>query len=287
MTLSGMKPSWKNLKGGGAKTPVGEMVGLFSGWRTEPSQYGTNVILEFSQCQMLRLDAPYPYAEWALSVKFSESANSGWGILGKSIADGLDIDIELMDIDLLSGRWCHMLREDNHSFGINKNVDPPVEMTGSVWKLIEFVQPGQPVTAVVAAPVPVAAPAPVVAPVAVMAPVAVPAPVAVATTPVTAAIPVVAGAAPAAVAVASVPAPVAAPTPTQGVVLSDDPQTRALQMLHGKDLSTFFQTAIPDQVIRIDGSLIQSITANAYVPAQVAAGKAVHNADGTYSVVGM
>tara|TARA_Y100000310_G_scaffold193641_1_gene193601 strand:+ start:8073 stop:8834 length:762 start_codon:yes stop_codon:yes gene_type:complete len=253
MIPDGLKPGWKNMKGGGSKTPVAEAVGLFSGWKTEVSNFGgNNVVLSFTNCQMLKLDAPYPYPDWDLSIKFSESINSGWGIIGTSLAEGLGLELDMLDIDLLRGRWCHMLREDNHSFGTNKTVNPPQAMLGSVWRLVRFVQPGESVVSVapVMAPTPVATPAPAQA---------IAAPVAVAT-----------------------PAPVVA-----AGELSTDPQTRALQLLHGKDLSAFFQAAIPDPIIRQDGSLVQTITSNAYVPAQVAAGKAIQNADGTYSVVGM
>lgn len=273
MIPDGLKPGWKNMKGGGSKTPVAEAVGLFSGWKTEVSNFGgNNVVLSFTNCQMLKLDAPYPYPDWDLSIKFSESINSGWGIIGTSLAEGLGLELDMLDIDLLRGRWCHMLREDNHSFGTNKTVNPPQEMLGSVWRLVRFVQPGESVVSVapVMAPTPVATPAPaqaIAAPVAVAAP----APVAVA-----------AVAAPVAIAPVATPAPVVA-----AGELSTDPQTRALQLLHGKDLSAFFQAAIPDPIIRQDGSLVQTITSNAYVPAQVAAGKAIQNADGTYSVVGM
>jgi hypothetical protein len=265
--VSGLKPTWQNMKGGGgAKTPVEEIVGQCYDWRLEANRWGSNdVTLMFNQCQILKSDTPFPYAEWELAIKYSDNANSGWGIFGNSAATALGIDIELLDIDLLKTRWIHLLRSEE-IFGDDAKAAPLPDGTqpkikGFVWRIIEFVQPGQPVAAVAQmAPAPI----PMVA-----------APVAVAT-------PVVNGPAPA-VAVATPPVVVAPVVAAPVAGLSPDQQ--ALELLHGRDISSFFQVAVPDVIIRTDAALVNSILSNAFVTTKIASGDVVRNDDGTHTVV--
>lgn len=294
---TGLKPSWQGLKTSqNFNNPVEEVVGQIVDWRIELDNFQNNqVILKFAQCQILKMDAPYPYPDWELSIKFSEHENSAWGFFGLSAAEALGTSIELLDIDLLKGRWAHVLRTP-HDYGPDKAKESspgvPARIMGVVYRIVKFIEPGTAVTSVapvapvavapVAVVAPVQAPAPIAAPVAMpaaqvmapaVAPVAVPvaaAPVAVATAPV--------AVAEAPVAVVETPAiPGAQPTP----------EDQALTLLHGKDIASFFQVAVPDPIIRTDPALVNAIMSGVFAQAQITSGKVVKNDDGTHSVVGM
>ena len=276
---SALKPSWQGLKGAqDFNNPVEEVVGTIVNWRLEPNHFGDNqVIFTFANCQILKADTPFPYPDWEMSIKFSESEKSGWGMFGVSAAAALGVDIELLDIDLLKQRQVHILRSP-YEYGPDKNkpelspgVWPP--MVGKVYRIIKFVQPGEPVTSV--APLSTTTVAP---------PATVPAPVPV-TTPVTMPDPQVA------------PAPWTAPTPTPtptapipstapagGEVSSED---HALTLLHGKTMAMFFQVAVPDPIVRLDPNLVNAIMSNTFIVGMVASGRVVMDEGGVYSVVGM
>lgn len=265
-----LKPSWKGLKGGGG-TPVAEVVGLCTGWSTDVNPFGgTNVLMRLANCQVIKSDSPYPYSDWTLQVKWSESQNSAWGKLGASIAKTLQIDIELLDIDLLTNQWLHLLRHDGYQFGTDRQTGQP--MVGTIWELTEVLQPGQQVTpaaAPVAAPqYPLASPAQVASPdggSAAMAQAPLAAPVVQAAT-------------------ISPQAPILPQETAGGGVTATDPYARAKQLLKGKDVASFLQAALPDAVIRGDPMLIQSILTNAFIPALASKGEATLQPDGTYDV---
>ncbi len=271
--VTGLKPSWQNLKGSGfaSKNPVEEMVGQLVSWQLVANNFGgNNIEFNFTQCQILKsYGVPYPYAEWTMSIKFSDSQSSGWGIFGTSVAEALGIDIELLDIDLLKGRWCHILQFE-HEFGEDSKAAPDPttglkpKIKGNVFKLVGLIVAGQQVVSVAGTPAAIVSPTPtpaVVAPIA--APVITPAPV------------VVDGLAPVAT--------IAPPPMVTGIT----PEQQALSLLHGKDTAGFFQVAVPDPLIRTDAALVNSILSNAFITAQIASGMVTKNADGTHSVVGM
>lgn len=154
----GLKPGWRGLKSvGDFKTPVIEFVGKLSKWRTEPSQFGNTIRMQFTNCQVLRADAPYTAAEVSLNIKFSEYENSGWGKLGASFAKVLNTSIDLLDVDFLVGQFLHMLRYDNVDFGfVTKEGD---QARGTVWACEAIVLPGASVAPKSIAPVlPIASP---------------------------------------------------------------------------------------------------------------------------------
>jgi len=243
-----MKPSWKNLKGAGGSTPIAEIVGHCDSWEIAPDAFGSNqVAFALSKCQVLKADSPYPYSDFTLSIKYSDSLNSGWGKFGDSVSKVLGIATDTLDVDLLKGQWLHLLRIDNVPYGTDRQTGQPI--TGTVWNLVEIVQEGAPVTAVhpslQAGAIPSAAPAPV----------------------------------------APVAAPVAVATPTN--TGSSDPQQRALELLHGKSQADYFPVALSDDILRKDPMLLNSILSNAFIAAKVASGDVTQNTDGTYSVVAM
>ncbi|KKK75202.1 hypothetical protein LCGC14_2876080, partial [marine sediment metagenome] len=78
---TGLKPTWRGLKTGGAwQTPLIELVGNFRLWTTEPNNFGrVQVRMTFDRVQVIRTDAPYPSAEAEIFINYSEQENSSWG----------------------------------------------------------------------------------------------------------------------------------------------------------------------------------------------------------------
>jgi len=310
---TGLKPSWQGLKAplASSTNPVEEVVGQFVDWRLELDSFNNNqIVFRFGQCQVLTSDVPFPYPDWELSVKFSEHEVSAWGFFGLSAAEALGTSIELLDIDLLKGRWAHVLRT-MHDYGPNKEKESspgvPARMVGAVYRIIRFIQPGEAVASIapprvvapIATPVPVAAtPAPVQ--VAMPAAQVIPAPTQTLTPTVQA--PLVNGEvsasaipspAPVMVSTPAVAAPVttvavpAAAIPATTVAPDITPEDQALLFLHGKDNASFFAAAIPDPIIRTNAELVNSIMSGVFIQAKITSGQVVKNDDGTHSVAGM
>ena len=289
MQPEALKPSWRGLQASGNQTPVSEVVGQVASWLMTPNNFGSqNVAINFVNCQVLDSDAAYVYSEWTLNIKYSDRQISGWGLFGVSLATALGVDIEMMDLDHLPGRWFHLVRVDNYQFGTNQQTGQP--MTGNIWQVVKAMQPGeQPVRQRAAAPAPMLTQPPVNGVVA--------QPVVAQAAPLAAA-PVMA--APVAVApIAPTPAPMAQAAPIvvpqaapPQVVMPEpapmgDATSVALAHLHGSTLSDFFQKALADENIRAAPEITQAIVGNTFVAAKIASNEVIQNADGTHTVVAL
>lgn len=294
------KPSWRGLTGGGA-TPVAEFLGTVASWALATNQYGQAVVFKIHQAQILHSDTPYPYAELDLSIRYSESQNSGWGKFGESIAAAFGISMEALDIDGLIGQVIHCVRHDNFTFFVDRQGVPAV---GSFWELVTLVQPGQQVASIYAqvnaaaavnpngtsAQAPAVPPAPGTppAPPTAMQPQIptpiVPQPAAPVTPPITNPVVGVPATPPVPPAAA---VPVATPTPMPAAPDGSGAENVAKQLLHGKTLSDFYREAMQNQDIRANPVLSQAILMQTYVEGLKQQGVASENSDGTYSIVGM
>jgi hypothetical protein len=221
--------------------------------------------------QVIRSDSPFPYPQLVLSIKYSDSENSGWGLFAQSVARALNISLQDVAPMMLVQHQYHLVRHDDHLFFTNRTTGE--EARGTYWEMLALVADGAavvpwvspnsapaaaaPTQPVAVAPVPVPVPAVVAAPQPIMAPALV--------APVTA-----------------VPAQVATPAvvPTPG----KSPTEWALELIHGKDMAAFFQVALPDELIRSDASLLDSIFNQTFVQAKLATGELTQNEDGTYTV---
>ena len=270
---AGMNP-FKGMKRGGQQTPVQEFVGTLTGCSVGSNGFNqaTSIDLQWDQIQVVNSESPYPYPQLFLPIKYSDSLSSGWGVFAESVAEVLQIDLESVDPTLLLSQTFHVCREDWHEFFTKKDPVTGAEevIRGTVWRVLGLVQPGVTVTSafIVKTPPPTAANTPQ-APVTPVVP-GVTMPIVQPATSVPATAP--AGAAPAVVA-----APVAGVTAEQ----------QALKLLHGADIATFFQLALPDQIVRTDANLLNSIFNNTFVQAKIATGEVLLNADGTHTVTGM
>ena len=141
----GQQPNFANLSDGG-RTPVSEFVGQYNGFDPQETQYGQNLIFHFINCQILDADNAYPYDTVDVSMRYSESKRSSYGMFGESLGAALKIPMEQVDLNLLVGHFFHMIREDNHTYGTNAQTGQV--MAGTVWHVYEMAQPGAPVNAV-------------------------------------------------------------------------------------------------------------------------------------------
>jgi hypothetical protein len=259
--MPGMNP-FKGMKRGGDKTPISEFVGGLTSVGIGSGGFGgsASIDLHFDRVQVLHSDAPYPYTTVDLSIKYSDSVNSGWGVFAQSVADALGIELEMVEPSSLVNNSFHIVRMDDYLFFTRTNVNPPEEIRGTAWRMVAIVQPGAQVTPVSQQAAPAATQPPVAAPVA---------------DPI--------AAAQAAMAVAATPAAPqevlqTAPNPNQS------PEERALEILDGNDMATFFQQALPDSKVREDPNLINLIFNNTFIQAMIAKGSVVVNEDGTHTV---
>jgi len=254
---AGLVPSWKGLKTGGEKTPVTEFIGKMTRWKTEPDNFqNINIIFSYDQCQVLDSTAPYPSAEVVLSIKYSETENSGWGKAGGAYARANGIDIEQLELNMLIGQIHHMVLKSEH-YGTNKAGEA---MVGNAWNCIKInpasdynpsLSKAQYLAGALTAPQPVVVQTQPQSQVSQQTMVESPAPVAESTS---------------------------TPQDARGVALS---------ILHGKSLADFFTEALAHADVKSDNALVQAIVSRTFLASEVAAGIVAENPDGTYSVLSM
>ena len=296
--MDGQIPGFSNMVDGG-RIPVAEFIGLYESWKLTETQFGQAIVLHFSNCQVMESDAPWPYAEIDLQIRYSNNLRSGYGLFGESLASALGMPRESCDLEVTKNYFLHIVREDEHIYGQNQQTGEP--MKGLVWHVVQAVTPGSaapvpvrhqlyppkvmpavvagvqgvqptvgqgaaPVAPAQVAPQPPVATQPAVAP-----PIQQPTTVPVAPPPTTQ--PVV-----------QVP-PVNQPVVTD-VVVTATPEIRALELLNGKDRDTWTREVMNDQSIRGDATLFNAILNNQWLSMMMNSGRVVQNADGTFLVVG-
>jgi hypothetical protein len=242
---SGLVPSWRGLKTGFG-TPVREFVGTFNHWQINQARFGTMVQMDFSQCQILASDSPYPYAEVTIEIKYSDQGNSGWGVVGTSLAEALGVELNALNIDALKGQTLHMYRYEK-DYGTNQQGE---QMRGWVWKCVTTLQSGENATMLTGTPNEIT-----------LSPV-------VATPPSNSASPT---------------PPPPAPTPPQATA-AQGAEARALELLNGKNLAEFFQVALPDATIKTDPSISTSIMGGQFVESMIAAGRVTVDSSGIHRI---
>ena len=303
--MDGQIPGFSNMVDGG-RVPVAEFIGLYESWKLTETQFGQAIVLHFSNCQVMESDAPWPYAEVDLQIRYSNNLRSGYGLFGESLAAALGIPRESCDLEVTKNYFLHIVREDEHIYGQNQQTGEP--MKGLVWHVVQAVAPGS------AAPVPVRHqlyPPKVMAAVAGVQgvqPVVGQGVAPVAPAQIVPQAPVVAQSATAPQAAVAPPInqpatiPVAPPPTTQPVVTAQVPpvnqpvatdvvvtatsEMRALELLNGKDRDTWTREVMNDQSIRGDANLFNAILNNQWLSMMMNNGRVVQNADGTFSVTG-
>ena len=269
-------PSWEAMTMGRQKSPLLDFIGTFARFDTEVDAFDRDLLhLHFTNLQVYNVEGTFTDAEAIVSVPFSRSWNSGFGKLGKSFSELLGIDPKTFNINLILQGVYRMVRTPNEVFGQNRATGEV--MKGDVWRAVQIMS--APGVAPVAPPVmPMAPVAPTLPP---APPIAPPLPPAGMMPPQ---VPPMAPAVPVAQAVPEappweMPPPVAPPT-----AATVTPTQRALELLHGKDLGTFWNMAMQDPIIKSDQPFMQSIMDRSFIATQMVAGKVIENANGTYTV---
>ena len=272
-------PSWEAMTMGRQKSPLLDFIGTFSRFDTEVDNFERDLIhLYFTNLQVYNVEGTFTDAEAVITVSFSRSWNSGFGKLGKSFADLLGIDPKTFNVNLILHGSYRMVRTPDEVFGQNRQSGEV--MKGDVWRAVQIMSaPG-------VAPVALPVAAPVAPPVPPMPPVAPPAapglpPAGMALPPTPPMPPTVAPMPPAASVAPSINGQPPPPTPTALVVT---PEQRALELLDGKDLGTFWNMAMQDPIIKANQPFMQSIMDRSFIASQMTAGRVVENANGTYTV---
>jgi len=245
---------WSGLKTGGQyKSPLNKFIGRMDSYALDTqAAYGLRIVLRFSQLQVLETTAPWPWATADISVKYSDSENSGWGKLVKSAKDlGLAIQAATLQeaMNDLVGKIFEMHQSVNEHFGEDKEGKA---MLGDVWRFVRILQMGgfqQPAYGTPS--VPAAPPTPAM------------------TTP---------------------PAAQQVPAPTPQVDMTPQPTDtaamRAKKLLHGKRLNEFLGVALIDPVIKADAAFVNSIFDQSFIVGLKASGQvALDTNTGVFTVV--
>lgn len=114
-------------------TPLREFKGRLKEYYPEDSQYGTQVILNFTDIEVVRSAEPYNFPIATLRIKLSNKKRSGWGIFGDSLAELLPPDQDIKDC---VGKMMTLVMEEGHVYGQDRNTGE--DLIGNPWKVIEL-----------------------------------------------------------------------------------------------------------------------------------------------------
>ncbi len=268
---------WSGLATGGGKVPVVCFIGRLIDIVEDPRQYGLYLMEKYDQVQILESPAPWPWATIDIPIKYSDKENSGWGHHVTS-AKALGLATAATNLAMAKAELVgkiYEMRQSAQSYGENQAGQA---MTGDVWRFVRIVQPGAPMVT----PQPQYAVPPAVAPApvnpAALAPAA----------PATPAIPpAVDPAIAAALVAAAVPlTPAVAPVINVAPDPSDTPAIRAKKLLHGRALNEFLAVALPDELLKSDPALVNSIFDGSLVLGLKSSGQVVMGPDLKFTVVG-
>lgn len=246
-------PSWQNMTMGQQKSPLLEFIGTLLKVEPEQNNFGRVVInMTFGSVQVVDSEIVYTDSEAVLGVNYSESWNSGFGKLGRSFEQMLQMDPKTFTMKDLIGYSFRMKRTPNETFGQNRVTGEP--MQGDVWRCTQVMSgPGvapqqqaqqQPVAQ---QPPPPPQPIPTQQPAAM------------------------------------------APIPPATPVVAEAPSTkeledRALSMANGKTEGDFFNAVMVDPVLKENQEFISRVVNRQFLAEMIGNGRLIVNADGTHSV---
>lgn len=123
--------SVRNLTDSTFGTPLREFKGTLESYHPEEQKYGTFVILNFKDIEVVRATEPYNFPTAIISIKLSNKKRSGWGILSDSLASHLASDEDIKDA---IGREWHMVMKEGHVYGQDRNSGE--DMIGNPWQCV-------------------------------------------------------------------------------------------------------------------------------------------------------
>jgi len=86
--------------------------------------------MDFINLEVIKSVPQYIYPSAQLNIRYSASERSGWGLMVKSLDD-----IGVVDLKDLVGRRIHMLAEEDHAYGNNRETGEAI--AGMVWRVAE------------------------------------------------------------------------------------------------------------------------------------------------------
>jgi len=123
--------SVRNLVDQDFGTPLREFKGTLDGYNPEERQFGTFVVLNFKDIEVIESVEPYEFPTAIISIKHSNKKRSGWGILSDSLAQFLASDEDIKDA---IGKEWHLKMKVGHIYGQDRNTKE--DMVGNPWQCI-------------------------------------------------------------------------------------------------------------------------------------------------------
>lgn len=128
--------SIRGLVEGGQRTPLRKLYGRLDNYTTEEAFGKTNVQLNLTDLEVIESAEPYNFPTATIQIKFSNRANSSWGLFSKSLAQFLSPEEDIKDIAGLrlglEMEVAHVYREVKHEDGTSE------VMAGDVWHVFEL-----------------------------------------------------------------------------------------------------------------------------------------------------
>lgn len=111
-------------------TPLREFKGRLKEYYPEERQYGTVVVLNFTDVEVILSVEPYEFPIATLAIKLSNKRRSGWGIFGDSMAEFLAPDQDIKDC---VSKMMHLVMEEGHVYGQDRTTGE--DLVGNPWKV--------------------------------------------------------------------------------------------------------------------------------------------------------
>jgi len=109
-------------------TPLREFSGVLDNYYPEDRQFGTVVVLNFKEIEVIRTVEPYNFPIATISIKLSNKKRSGWGIFADSLAELLPEDQDIKDC---VGKRMTLEMEEGHVYGQDRTTGD--DMVGNPW----------------------------------------------------------------------------------------------------------------------------------------------------------
>jgi len=114
-------------------TPLREFTGTLDSYYPEERQFGTVVVLNFKDVEVIRAAEPYNFPIATLAIKLSNKKRSGWGIYADSLAAVLPADQDIKDC---VGKRLKLEMEEGHVYGQDRVTGD--DLVGNPWKVKEL-----------------------------------------------------------------------------------------------------------------------------------------------------
>lgn len=122
-------PSVRGLVDSEFYTPLRKITGILDSMYREDRQFGTFVVLNLKELEVIKSVEPYILPIAQISIKESNKKNSAWGLFGESLVQLLGEDEDVKDC---VGRRIGLEMEEAHVYGKDRQTQE--DMVGVVWR---------------------------------------------------------------------------------------------------------------------------------------------------------